>query len=385
MAARFEQVITGAGATYTIPVSTVRGQDIVVFINPDGGCALLADIIFQYDETPANGVVVTYYWGQNITGGAFVIRLDADYNSIDVNDPFLEQAQGVQLTHLSQTAAGTDGVGVAWLIALEGDTISGTVLADASLTLASFPALTRGSLWTGSASARPSEFALGASATLLQSDGTDPVWNPVTGDIAITNAGVTSIAAGVIVNADINASAAIAVSKLAALTASQVVTTTAGGVLTTAATLSATLGGTGLDNSAATGFPIWTAGTQSVGSISEVITLMVSFEAAGGTQASVGDFKIKMPYAGTVTEIYAYATKAIAATDNGTIVSKNNGGTTMTDGTVTFTASDARGTAYTTTPSANNTFAAGDLLTFTTAKATAGGIVQLSITVTRTS
>lgn len=37
----------------------------------------------------------------------------------------------------------------------------------------------------------------------------------VTGDISITNAGVTSIGAGVIVNADINASAAIAYSKLA--------------------------------------------------------------------------------------------------------------------------------------------------------------------------
>jgi hypothetical protein len=36
----------------------------------------------------------------------------------------------------------------------------------------------------------------------------------VTGDITITNAGVTAIASGVIVNADINASAAIALSKL---------------------------------------------------------------------------------------------------------------------------------------------------------------------------
>lgn len=115
----------------------------------------------------------------------------------------------------------------------------------------------------------------------------------------------------------------------------------------------------------------------------ELITLLVSFEAAGGTVPSVGDFKIKMPYPGTVSEIYAYAVKAIAATDNGTIVAKNNAGTTMTSGTITYTASDARGTAYTVTPSANNTFVAGDILTFTTAKATAGGLVELSIKVTR--
>jgi len=112
---------------------------------------------------------------------------------------------------------------------------------------------------------------------------------------------------------------------------------------------------------------------------------LVSFEAAGGVVPSVGDFKLTMPFAGTVTSIYAYATKAIAGTDNATIVPKNNAGTTMTSGTVTFTASDARGTAYTTTPSANNTFIAGDVLTFTTAKATAGGYAQLSITFTRTS
>lgn len=115
----------------------------------------------------------------------------------------------------------------------------------------------------------------------------------------------------------------------------------------------------------------------------EVINLLVSFEAAGGTTPSVGDFKIKMPYPGTVSEIYAYAVKAIAATDNGTIQAKNNAGTNMTAGLVTFTASDARGTAYTVSPSADNTFVAGDILTFTTAKATAGGLAQLSIKVVR--
>ena len=50
---------------------------------------------------------------------------------------------------------------------------------------------------------------------ILVADGTS--YNPVavSGDIAITNAGVTSIASGVIVNADINGSAAIDVSKTA--------------------------------------------------------------------------------------------------------------------------------------------------------------------------
>ena len=45
----------------------------------------------------------------------------------------------------------------------------------------------------------------------------------VTGDVAISNTGVTSIAAGAIVNADINASAAIDYSKLASLTSGNVI------------------------------------------------------------------------------------------------------------------------------------------------------------------
>ena len=57
----------------------------------------------------------------------------------------------------------------------------------------------------------------------------------MTGDITITNAGVTAIAAGVIVNADINASAAIAFSKLAALTSGNILVGSAGNVATSVA------------------------------------------------------------------------------------------------------------------------------------------------------
>lgn len=57
----------------------------------------------------------------------------------------------------------------------------------------------------------------------------------VTGDIAISNAGVTSIAAGAIVNADVNAAAAIDYSKLAALTSGNILVGSAGNVATSVA------------------------------------------------------------------------------------------------------------------------------------------------------
>lgn len=64
----------------------------------------------------------------------------------------------------------------------------------------------------------------------------------MTGDIAITNTGVTSIGSGVIVNADVNASAAIAVSKLAAVTASRALVSDGSGFISAATTTATEIG-----------------------------------------------------------------------------------------------------------------------------------------------
>lgn len=110
----------------------------------------------------------------------------------------------------------------------------------------------------------------------------------------------------------------------------------------------------------------------------EVITIPVSFET--GEQ---GNNVVVMPYSGTVKSIFAISTKAIAATDAATITPQNNTQTAMTAGTITFPASTAIDNAYTSTPTANNTFVAGDYLYFLTAKATAGGKALVSVKVER--
>lgn len=78
----------------------------------------------------------------------------------------------------------------------------------------------------------------------------------MSGDIGITNTGVTSISSGVIVNADVNASAAIAFSKLAALPSAQILVGSAGNVPTaTTVTGDVTISNTGgvtIANSAVT-------------------------------------------------------------------------------------------------------------------------------------
>ncbi len=68
----------------------------------------------------------------------------------------------------------------------------------------------------------------------------------MTGDISITNAGVTAIVAGVIVNADINAAAAIAYSKLATLATGSIWLGNAGVPTATALSGDATVGATGV-------------------------------------------------------------------------------------------------------------------------------------------
>jgi hypothetical protein len=71
--------------------------------------------------------------------------------------------------------------------------------------------------------------ALNSGAILLGNASNVATAVTLTGDVTISNAGVTSIASGVIVNADINASAEIAVSKLADGAARQLLQTDAAG------------------------------------------------------------------------------------------------------------------------------------------------------------
>jgi hypothetical protein len=108
----------------------------------------------------------------------------------------------------------------------------------------------------------------------------------------------------------------------------------------------------------------------------EIITVPVSFETA-----EQGDMKIEIPYACTVNKVTMYVTKALAATDNATVDCKDNAAASM--GVVTGTASAAIGSGFTLSPSANNVFTAGQVMTMTTAKTTVGGKGLLSIKITK--
>lgn len=77
--------------------------------------------------------------------------------------------------------------------------------------------------------------ALPSSQILVGNAGNAAAAVAMTGDVTITNAGVTAIAADSIVNADINSAAAIAFSKLATLASANILVGSAGGVPTSVA------------------------------------------------------------------------------------------------------------------------------------------------------
>jgi hypothetical protein len=97
----------------------------------------------------------------------------------------------------------------------------------------------------------------------------------------------------------------------------------------------------------------------------------VSFEAGETTT-----YKVQCPVARTITGFYASVTKALAATDSGTIMLVDNGGSTQA--TITFPASSSLTTESTQNPTPFRV-PAGSFYRLTWQKATAGGKAKVCV------
>lgn len=107
--------------------------------------------------------------------------------------------------------------------------------------------------------------------------------------------------------------------------------------------------------------------------VAEVVTLPVSFET--GEQ---GAHKVYFPAPVTITKIRSQVSKAIAATDAGTITGANATGAS-TGGVITHDASDAFGVEEVATPTTNVNVDADSYYQLTSAKSTAGGKAVVTI------
>jgi hypothetical protein len=174
----------------------------------------------------------------------------------------LEELDSEKVTAASPTFTGNVTISTAGTLIFEGATANDfeTTLtvtdptADRTIT---FPDATGSVVLSGaivnadinaSAAIAFSKLASLTSANILVGNGSNVATSvAVTGDVTISNAGVTAIATGVVVNADINASAAIAYSKLASLTSGNIILGNASDVPTvTAVTGDVTISNTGV-------------------------------------------------------------------------------------------------------------------------------------------
>ena len=86
--------------------------------------------------------------------------------------------------------------------------------------------------------------------------------------------------------------------------------------------------------------------------------------------AKIGVIKYQICSTCTIDGIYATVNR-VPATDTATIIPKNHGGAAMTGGQIDITTALALGNIVSVTPTANNTFTAGEQLTLETSKTTA--------------
>lgn len=203
-----------------------------------------------------------------------------------------------------------------------------------------------------------------------------------------------TFSAAPITNSDISASADISFSKLAALTSGNILVGN-GSNTPTSVTMSgdATLANTGaltIANDAITTAKILNANVTTAKLADAnvipskvnadlrrfVLTREISFET--GEQ---GLYRILLPGKCKLLTPVVRVTRALAATDDGTIELQNAAGTTMTGtaGTITIPAATAFGSQYSGSITGNNTFASLEQIRIVTAKTTAGGKCSIDL------
>lgn len=216
--------------------------------------------------------------------------------------------------------------GAAWIrdiraVTLEDNSVVTTAIADNNVTNDKLADMTRGTIKVGGASNAPTDLDAKTSGQILVGDGTDVASVAVSGDATLASSGALTIAAG-----------AVDGTKLAA------------------------------------------------NSRKNQINIYSSFENA----SELGVVKYKICYACTVDSIHATVAKPSAA-GTMTCVFKNNSSAVLTGSQIDASSALALGNIVSTTPTANNTFAAGDTITLEKSIASgAAGILDITLCVTMT-
>ena len=289
-----------------------------------GSAALSGAYNISPTGTPIKNSFVEIYWGASLSGGAS--------NNVVI---FGKTVPAELITSASKFKVECLYNGTAWDVNIlpddAGTGIVGTArIADDAVTLDKMASGTTGSILAYNASGDIEEVDMATDGKLLIGVTAGKGYNTavLSGDATISTGGVLSLANSSVDTAElVDASVTTAKIDAAAVTAAK------------------------LDAS----------------SRKASIAIPVSFETAG----EIGVLKYTMCFDCTVDAIHATVTKP-AATDTATIIFKDHGGTVLTGSQVDITTGLVLGNIVSTTPTANNTFSAGEEITFETSKTTAG-------------
>jgi hypothetical protein len=185
----------------------------------------------SYTPEPANPIniadgsysaapVVAEYFESTIATGTAPLAVTSTTVVTNLNADYLDGQHGSYYAPIdSPTFTGT--------VTLPTGTVTSGMILDGTIANADI---------SSSAAIALSKLASGTSGQIIVANSSGvPTWVSETGDITISDTGVTAIASGVIVNADVNASAAIDYSKLAALTSGNILVGNASNVATSTA------------------------------------------------------------------------------------------------------------------------------------------------------
>jgi hypothetical protein len=211
-----------------------------------------------------------------------------------------------------------DGSGIIGSDRLASDSVTTAKITDGSVTLDKMYELAAASVIYGNGSNRPAALSVADSTIVIGDSSTGLASVAVSGDATLAKSGALTLASNAV---------------------------------TTAKILDANV----------------TPAKMSAGARKASIAIPVSFETAG----EIGVVKYTMCFDCTVDAIHATVTKA-AATDTATAIFKDHGGTVLTGSQVDITTGLVLGNIVSTTPTANNTFTAGEQITIETSKTTAG-------------
>lgn len=372
-----KNITVGTGGTQSIAVTdTVPNDDLLYPIyRLTGSPVLVADVTFAASGTVSLNMGITLLWEAN----ADVVTNSKTITIFGKTVPTSWATKNFIATCVYD--------GSAWQVQLvcggeEDGWIETADIADEAVTVNKMADLARGHLLIGNSSTRPVAVDFNNSGYIGIGDGTD--YNSVaqSGDVIFSNAGVAAIQAGAIVNADVNAAAAIAHSKLAAMTSGYVLVGSAGTV-PTAVAMSGDV-------------TIVAAGTTTIGA-GKVTTAML----ASATKVDLitftvdftdfGSYNLTLPYACTIVNIRTSCSTDSTGAGNGLLrfqinsvagALTHNGATTPD---ITLSSADNVGASQLVTSVANNTCIADDYLIITTTDSggITGGNYLVSMKVTR--